>query len=194
MLVDETKVTPTQLPQLTAALTAAAGIEAERGDVLEVTRTSFDTSAEAATEAELDAAEAEVGTADDTIRNLVLVAAVLLVAVAALVAYLRGRRMAHQWELEAVAAAQALPAGEPAMAFTQEVELADVVEIESVEPGSDLVVAPPVPVVVEPDPVELQLQQRDERDAALGELIEHQPEEVAALLRSWLADRRSGPR
>ena len=115
--------------------------------MLEVTRTSFDTSAEAATEAELDAAEAEVGTADDTIRNLVLVAAVLLVAVAALVAYLRGRRMAHQWELEAVAAAQALPAGEPAMAFTQEVELADVVEIESVEPGNDLVVAPPVPVV-----------------------------------------------
>ena len=194
VLVDETKVTPTQLPQLTAALTAAAGIEAERGDVLEVTRTSFDTSAEAATEAELDAAEAEVGTADDTIRNLVLVAAVLLVAVATLVAYLRGRRMAHQWELEAVAAAQALPAGEPAMAFTQEVELADVVEIESVEPGSDLVVAPPVPVVVDAAPVELQLQQRDERDAALGELIEHQPEEVAALLRSWLADRRSGPR
>jgi flagellar M-ring protein FliF len=193
VLVDEDKVTPTQLPQLTAALTAAAGIDAERGDVLEVTRTSFDTSADAAAEAELDAAEQEVGTTDDTVRNLAIAVVGLLLIVAALAAYLRGRRKAHQWELEAVAA-QALPPGEPAMALTQEVELADVVEIDSIEPGATLVVAPTQAVMAPPDPVELEVQQRDERDAALGELIEHQPEEVAALLRSWLADRRNGPR
>jgi flagellar biosynthesis/type III secretory pathway M-ring protein FliF/YscJ len=58
-----------------------------------------------------------------------------------------------------------------------------------------MVVAPATfPAVAELDPAELEVQQRTDRDAALGELIEHQPEEVAALLRSWLADRRNGPR
>jgi flagellar M-ring protein FliF len=198
VLVDETKVSPAQLPQLTAALNAAAGIQADRGDVLEVTRTSFDTSDAAAAQAELDAAEEELTTADDTVRNLVILLAVLLIAVAAVIAYLRGRRKAYEWELEA-AAAQALPAGDPAMALTEEVDLADVVEIEvpesDPEPELEPAPEPPAPAVIEPpDPIELEAQARAEREAALGELIEHQPEEVAALLRSWLADRRSGPR
>lgn len=48
--------------------------------------------------------------------------------------------------------------------------------------------APPVEMMTPED------LQRQTRQAAVSELIEHQPDEVAALLRSWLGDRRGATR
>ena len=164
------------LVALEDTLAAAAGLDPARGDVIQVGRMPFDAAAAEAAAAELAAAEeAQARQAtQDLIRLAVLGGLVLLALVIALVVGLRRRKRVEEVEL---------PPLEDDEAYGE----------------YDL---QPRPTPLEPSPEQLALaaasaqsaQQQErfntQRDEVV-ELVERQPEEVADLLRSWLADRRS---
>ena len=156
-------------------LAAAAGLDPARGDVIQVGRMPFDAAAAEAAAAELAAveeAQAQAAT-QDLIRTAILGGLVLLALLVALVVGLRRRRRVDVVELP-------LPDDEEYGEYDLQ----------------------PVPAAVGPSPEQLALaaasaksaQQQQlfntQRDEVV-ELVERQPEEVAELLRSWLADRRS---
>ncbi|WP_127480797.1 flagellar basal-body MS-ring/collar protein FliF [Nocardioides pantholopis] len=140
-----------------------AGIEPDRGDSIAVSALPFDRSAEEATEADLAKAEAEEAAAarNKTIRNVAIV--VLVLAFLALAA-IRSRRRAKRREAETSYLVEQLREREP--------------------------VAP----AIEPSPAALALEESEasrseELRDELTMLIERQPDDVAGLLRGWLAER-----
>jgi len=168
VVVDSRSVGDVDITALREAVTAAAGIDEGRGDVLSVARMPFDTTTAEAATAALGEAKAEAAAAQksELIRTGVIAAAVLLLAVVAfLVSRKRRRRDAEPFDL------------------------------------GEMQVLGPVPDELErfndeaADPRPLLPRQRtpesDERRNEVIELVERQPDDVAELLRGWLADRRS---
>lgn len=179
VLVDEETTDVGQVAEIEQLVTASAGLLADRGDRVEVTRMPFDTSAEEAREAEEEAAaEAEAQAASARlVRTLALGGAILALLVVATLAFRRARRRSSAVdiaELEAALTAQ-LPAGRP----VADARTAGAAEVE---------LAPLDAELLQPSAEELELRQRE---AVVAELIDNQPDEVAALLRGWLGDRRA---
>jgi flagellar M-ring protein FliF len=148
---------------------AAAGIDRERGDVVEVSRMAFDdTAAKAAEEefAKIAAAEkaAERWTLIRTVGVLLVVGLLLLYA-------LRTMRRDRRTDVE-------IPYDMQAVQLSLEAE--EAAALAAAERRA-----------LEPPPISAQDKQRLSIQGEIGELVERQPEEVAQLLRGWLADRRS---
>lgn len=203
VLLDEDMLTAEQAADLTATLSAAAGIEPERGDVLTVTRMPFDETAADAVDAELEAAEAAEAAADRRafLQNVMLVGLLALLLVVAFVSYRIAARRRSRGANELAAGPDVPPALPPADldAMVDEAEDGDVLELTAIEDGYELgeieelegerelvsasVGAEQAVVMAE----ELERRQRDEH---LADLIDNQPDEVASLLRGWLGDRR----
>lgn len=159
-------VAPAEVEQLVAA---AAGIDRERGDVVEVSRMTFDdTAAEAAAEefAEMEAAERA-----EQRWSLIRTVGVLLVVGLMLLYALRVMRRDQRTPVE-------LPYDIEATQLALEAEHA--AALAAAEHRA-----------LEPRPISLEEKQRLTIQGEIGELVERQPEEVAQLLRGWLADRRS---
>ena len=167
VLVDQRVAGPLDMADLTAAVAAAAGIDAERGDTLSVQRMAFDTtSAQAAQEALAVAdAQAAVEARDDLVREVATAAGVLLLVVVVLTVLGRRSRRARR---------EALDLGELAAPRQAPVML------EALEPlpEDDLPVLPPAPAP--PDATAV-------RRAEIAALADEQPEQVAELLRGWMA-------
>jgi flagellar M-ring protein FliF len=161
-------VNPTEVEKL---VSAAAGIDPARGDVVEVSRMTFDDSAAKAAEEEMAALQQAEKSAQrwGLVRTVAVLLVVGLVLLHAMRILRRDRRtpvtLAVQ-ELEA-RQQQAIAAEEAAMLAAQH--------------RLELAAAPT-------DPAEVR---RLSVQAEIGELVEKQPDEVAQLLRGWLADRRS---
>lgn len=193
--VDETKVSANQVANLTPLLEAGAGIDAERGDVLSVSRTPFDDGSEQADAAEAQLkAEEEARAAearDEMVRNVGLAALLLGIVLAAFWFHRRAAARRDELWLDALEdgdhPAELPPArAAPADAVVSELEAADVLDLSPAALGSaDELDLAPLEVVSAAE------QERINRQSAVSELIEHQPDEVAALLRSWLGDRRT---
>lgn len=145
---------------------AATLLDPERGDELEVTTMAFDTTAAEAAAAELEAAEAAERRAElmELARN---VAILLVVALGLLLAY----RSTRKQRRELVALPEAY------------VDDEDFLDLDSEE--GELAVGPTTPAL------EPATARRVELQSEVAELVDRQPEEVAQLLRGWLADRRS---
>ena len=201
VIVDESAITAEQAAELSVALAAGAGIKEDRGDVLSVTRMPFDRTSQQAAQAELEAAEAAEAAAErrDTIRDITVVVALVLLLIAAALSYRwAARRHRRGDELDAMFTDP--PELPPApSSLLDEADDGDVVELSAVEEDAelfegeidedegDLVLAP---LVFEQAAITAEHRQREARDEHLAQLIEHQPDEVAALLRNWLGDRR----
>lgn len=167
VMVDEAAAGGLNMADLSAAVAAAAGIDEERGDTLSVQRMAFDTtSAEAAQEALAAAdARADAEAQSKLVRELVVAGVVLLLVVVLVVVLARrGRRSRREsldlGELDAATTAALPPLG--------------------IDPADALPVLPPPPAPVVPPPVE-------RKRAEITQLAEEQPEQVAELLRGWLA-------
>jgi len=172
LLDDKVKVAPAEITNL---VNAAAGIDGQRGDVVTVAAMAFDRSATDAAAKEQKAAAAAKSKAQ--VLNLARTGGVLLIVLVALFLAWRSAKKAAVTrypvpgvlstgpvQAEALhAALSALGASSPSGQLT---------EPERFERAA-------LPTAV-PNPV------NDE----LAELIERQPEEVASILRGWLADRR----
>jgi flagellar M-ring protein FliF len=158
-------VSPAEVEQL---VVAATGLKRDRGDVVEVSRMAFDDSAEKAAEEEFAAiAAAEAGAKRmSMIRTGVVLLVVVLLVLYALRTMRKDRRTPVELPYEVDVTQQALEA-ERAAALAAAERLA----LEPAMSGAQV--------------------KRLEIQGEIGELVERQPEEVAQLLRGWLADRRS---
>lgn len=169
VVVNSRSVADLDITALRDAVTAAAGIDAERGDVLSVSRMPFDTSSAEAAGTALEEAKA-VAAAERTgelVRTGVIAGAVVLLAVVVLLLTLKRRKKTRRDEI-------------------------DLGEMRVLEPGPG---QRELDRVDEDDPRSLLPRQRTpdaaERRTDVIELVERQPDDVAELLRGWLADRRS---
>ncbi|WP_435746847.1 flagellar basal-body MS-ring/collar protein FliF [Nocardioides sp. SYSU DS0663] len=144
-------------------VTATASIDAQRGDTISVATMPFDRSAEEAAQAAIDEAEAAEAAADrnELLRNAAI--GVLVVGVLIFLAF-RSRRRARKRDQETSLIVEQLRESRP-----PEVAL---------EP-------PPAVLALEEAEANRTADLRDE----LTELIERQPDDVAALLRGWLSER-----
>ena len=159
-------VAPAEVEQLVAA---AAGIDRERGDVVEVSRLAFDDTAAQAAEEEFAKLEAAEKSAQRW--SLVRTVVVLLVVGLLLLYALRTMRRDQRTQVE-------LPYDIEAVQLALDAEEAEALAAAERR-------------ALEPPPLSVEDKQRLTIQGEIGELVERQPEEVAQLLRGWLADRRS---
>lgn len=161
-------VNPAEVEQL---VVAAAGIVPERGDVVEVSRMTFDDTA--AKEAEEERAAIEAAERSKERWSLVRTVAVLLVVGLVL---LHGLRILRRDKRT------------PVDISVQEIEARQASAIEAEEAA---MLAAQARLQLEATPSDPAQARRMSVQSEIGDLVERQPEEVAQLLRGWLADRRS---
>ncbi len=165
VVLDQQVAAAFDIRQLETMVSAAAGLDTERGDVVSVTRMAFDqTSAQAAAEA---LASAESAAQQEQLRQTITTGAIAGgVVLALLLAFITARRRAARTRREA------LDLGELEVLEARRLEA-----IESAEAA--LAIAPPAPV----DEIDAaSLTKRDE----LVALANESPDEVATALRGWL--------
>lgn len=177
VLIDESSSSADQLAEIESLVSTAAGIDTARGDTLAVSRLTFDTTiAEAlavTAEQQLTTASAAVASSDGMIRTILLGVLGLLIVVVAGVQLWRGRKASEEIEeLDLVTLTNSLTAGaaRPVMAAPAAVGAGS-----SSSSSSRAAVEAPA--------------QSPEEE--LRALVDQQPDEVARLLRTWLADRRA---
>ena len=161
-------VNPNEVEQLVAA---AAGIDPARGDVVEVSRMAFDDTAAKAAEEELAKLEA----AEKSQQRWTLVRTVAVLLVVGLVLLHALRILRRDRRVPVTRAVQELEARQ------QQAIAAEEAAMLAAQARFQLEATPS-------DPAEVR---RLSVQSEIGELVEKQPEEVAQLLRGWLADRRS---
>ncbi len=158
--------------ELTALVTAAAGLDPKRGDLVTISKMAFDTKAAAAAKTELEAAASDQKQAD-LISMGKTGGLILLIALALFFAVKKGRRVERTpvdiGELSVTRDQHALEASARSLAL----------EYAGASPALS-----PAPAIAQ---AEAQAVSRRE----IGQLIEQQPDEVARLLRGWLAERSS---
>jgi flagellar M-ring protein FliF len=160
--------------EIEALVTAAAGLDPARGDTVQVSRLAFDRSADEVAQEELErvAAEKNSEATMALIRTAVIVAVILLVLA---LAYLSMRR-ATKPKATPVDIKRLQPLLEAEKAAEQRA-LTDLRQLEIEREAQELEIPPEVA-------------ERVKVHTDIAELIDSQPEEVASLLRGWLADRR----
>ena len=178
LLDGKTKAKPEEIQAL---VTAAAGIDPARGDVVEVRQLAFDTTQAKA--AEKQAKEEAAAKSRGQLFGLLRTVAVLLIVLAALFLAWRSARRAS---VTRYPMPNALPAGGTdvesliaAMAAAAPRAPVGPPPAESLPPAPPPVPAPPLTIGT------------SEVSDEVGDLIDRQPEEVAQILRGWLADRRA---
>lgn len=172
VVVNSSSGAAVDMTQLTDAVTAAAGINTKRGDSISVTKMPFDTkSAEAAAASAKEAAQAakrqelmEVGRTGGII---------LVGLIVAIVALIMSRRRVSEEVLDLTALE---PTSIEEADWAPDDEAADPAALEGQAQTPALEAARTAASA-----------QREE----VAQLVENQPDEVAELLRGWLADRRS---
>jgi len=161
--VDAAAAAKIDMNELTAMVSAAAGIDTARGDTVAVQRMAFDTTTAEAAQAALSAADAQAAKAATAslVRELAIAGAVLLIVLALLVAAVRRSRRNRRESLD-IGELPLLGAGD------------DPLELE----GPDLGLAALTPPVAQDGSAI--------RRAEISALADEQPAEVADLLRGWL--------
>jgi flagellar M-ring protein FliF len=158
--------------QVTQIVNQAAGLDATRGDTVSVVKTAFDDTA--ATDAAAQLAEADKAEQQSTLIGYAKTGALALLVLIMLIVILIAFRR-------------------------RKVETVDVLDVDPLQlgditdTGAFKEIAPAVerPVALEAAPVDPALEAAAARRTEVVELVSRQPEEVAELLRGWLADRRS---
>jgi len=172
VVLDQTVAGAVDNAEVTKLVTAAAGLDTKRGDLVTISKMAFDTKAAAGAKSELEAAAGDKKQAD-MINMGKTGGLILLIAMALFVAVKKGRKVERTpvdiGELTAYREQHALEASTRAQA----VQIATATPLQSAAPAIAQ--------------AEAAAQSRRE----IGQLIEKQPEEVAQLLRGWLAERRS---
>ena len=158
---------------VTSLVTAAAGLDPSRGDIVTVTKMAFDTKAASVAKKEIEAATADKKQAD-LINMGKTGGLILLILLALFLAVKKGRRVERT----------PVDIGELSVYRQQQLAL----EASASSVGMDsATTAPALPAAAGLAQVESQAVSRRE----ISQLIDQQPDEVALLLRGWLADRRS---
>jgi flagellar M-ring protein FliF len=186
VVLDKDSISQEDLKTIEDTLATAAGIDTARGDQITVDALTFDNTAAETAKAELAAAKSEQAksASNDLIRTIAAVVIVLLILFfswrslrkAAKRARLNATTPLDLRELENLRIKlDSLSAGDGHLAALGPGELDDSAQLMPAEVSAD---------------ERMRRQLEDE----VGELIDKQPDEVARLLRSWLAERRVAKR
>jgi flagellar M-ring protein FliF len=170
-VVVDSSVKNANLTTLQQAVSTAAGVDTARGDTISVTSMPFDTTAAATAKKQL-AAAASAKSRDQFFGMIKTASVVLLVLLVLGLAFLMSRKKTGSerelLELERIENAQRMPMAIGAGAGAG-------MGAHALPSGPELGGASP---------------ELTERRQAVHALVERQPDEVAELLRGWLADRR----
>ena len=170
VLLDSDKVDATDVAKWTQTITAAAGIDRQRGDVVSVNLVPFDTTAAKAAEAQVK--EAESAKSQDFLLNLLRYVVTLLIV---------GTVLFLAWR--SVKRSGVMPGPVRVPLDLRELEAGDLMgRLDAAYERAAVNGAARRP------PLEAA---QSDVEAELNDLIERQPDEVAQTLRSWLADRRA---
>jgi flagellar M-ring protein FliF len=165
VLIDEASVTDAQVAEIESMVAAASGIDAERGDGVVVTRLPFDTTAVDTATAEAEAAAAVAAKSDQMALYRTL--AIVGVAIVALVLAYRSTRKARRVVNTPIELGMITAAGhDPGM----------------IESGEDHAL---VPIGAAPNAGAV-------AGRELAEMAERRPEDVASVLKTWLAESPTG--
>lgn len=183
VIVDEKAIDQDQVPQIQQLVSAAAGVQVDRGDTVVVNRMPFDTTAQKQMQQQLAERAKQLGGDSSSIMLYAAAGAVALVVIAAALMVLR-RRKKDLRRLEELAAQLANRRAD------------DEVDLTVANPilggGTDGASVDGRFGTAAPELVGMAAERgREERQAVLSELIDNQPDEVAQLLRGWLGDRRA---
>lgn len=182
VMVDEKAISADQVAQVQQLVSAAAGVQVDRGDTVVVNRMPFDTTAQKQMQKQLAERAKQIGGDSSQVMLYAAAGLVALVILASAFMVLRRRKkdLRQLQELAAQLSNRPSPG----------IDLTEVNPI--VAGGSDgasvdgrFGTAAPELRGVPGD------HGREERQAVLTELIDNQPDEVAQLLRGWLGDRRA---
>jgi flagellar M-ring protein FliF len=168
VVVDTQNAGAVDLASLAESVAAAAGIDPARGDTLSVTRLPFDTTAAEAAQQALEEASGAQAAAQrwSVLRTVALVVVIVVVVVATLLAARRRRPSVDVLDISPLEE----PAGDRQLAALDAALGAAALDARQRTPES------------------LEVGRRGQE---VADLVERQPDEVADLLRTWLADRRS---
>jgi len=182
VMVDDKAVSAAQVAQIQTLVSAAAGIDPTRGDTVVVTRMPFDQTIQQQMQKELATKSATTSSSPIMLFAGTGLIALLVVLATFLVMRRRKKDLAQLEELaEQIAEREEW---DPGATTTNLVTYAgnDGASADGRFGGST-----PASLIGVADPGG----PRGDRQAALGDLIDHQPDEVAQLLRDWLGDRRA---
>lgn len=174
VLLDEASVTEDQLAEIQNLVSGAAGIDAARGDTLAVSRMAFDTTVAEALAAELE--EAPSGAASGgggMISTIILGILGFIIVLVGAIQVFRGGKRGEVEELDLVTLTNSLTAGSARPVLPRATAAAAIDDGDGEETADSTEAAAMSP--------------EDE----LRNLVDSQPDEVARLLRTWLADRRA---
>jgi flagellar M-ring protein FliF len=175
VLLDANMAQGIDTAQVQQMVANAVGLDTQRGDSMAVTALPFDTTA--AKQAEQAMAEAGAVEKKNEYFSMGKTGAIVLAVLIILFMAWRAGRKAKRSRLT-----------DAELARLEEMRLA-LDEREgrtAIEAGGST--QPALPAADEPDPLALE---REARHRQITQMVEQQPEEVAQLLRGWLADRRS---
>ena len=157
----------TEIEQL---VTEAAGLSVARGDTVKVSRLPFDQTQADAAKKELE--EAAKAKKSESMMNIIKSAATVLIILAVLaILFVTTKRKAASYQPTPISLAELEAARTPALPSADDMMNA-ALEAGDKTPSADQI-------------------ERAKVEKEITDLIERQPDEVAGLLRSWLADRRS---
>lgn len=189
VLVDDKAVSPAEVTDLQQVVSAAAGIDPERGDTVVVSRQKFDTTVDKALAKELKAKPDAGSSGLSPMLPLAALAVFMLAGLGFVLLQMR-RRKSEIAELEQLALDAGFIAG-------MERNLGATTTLPAVPADVDLRAGAPSPAEIAAAGPGAAVtghtleRRRDERRAVVSELIDNQPDEVAQLLRGWLGDRRA---
>lgn len=160
---------------------AAAGIDTKRGDALKVSRVPFDT--QAATDAAAAKAAAEEAERQNELIELAKnIGLALLLLLALLIGFRKSRKKTRTVEvgdLQSVETAELLPEAHGSTAAMPEL----------LPPPAEYALEDDEMPVIEATPLDPQTEARTAARSEINALVEENPDEVARLLRGWIAER-----
>ena len=172
VVLDQKVAGSADMTQISNLVSAAAGLNTQRGDVVTVTKMPFDTTAAAQAQKDLEQAASDKRTND--LLNIGKTAGLILLLGVALFVFARRSRRVERTPLD-LGELEAIGDPRPALGRSQTLAL---------DSGASTLPA------LAPLPVSPEAEARAVRREEIGQLIEDQPDEVAKLLRGWLVERR----
>jgi flagellar M-ring protein FliF len=172
VLLDAKTTAGIDATQVEQMVTAAVGLDVARGDTLAVTSLPFDTSTnEAAAKALAETSKADK---QQELFSMAKTGAMVLAVLIVLFLAWRASRRSRRSKLTPAELAE----------LDQMQAALEATEARAIEPADRS-------LALEAAPPNAEARERETRQREIAEMVSHQPDEVAQLLRGWLADRRS---